>query len=151
MSEPVISEKRREFGWGVRKLRLARRLTQSQLAAKAGILPTHLSEIERGRRQCGPSVTARLAAALGLVRNGQLDFRIAAATTTYRGVLHGIEQARDILGSLVLESLRRQGVDPRTILKVEHLHPDMEGMKHIEIRMSNNRTCDVEVRVTMTT
>lgn len=53
------------IGANVRRLRLAKGLTQEQLAADAGIDLTYAGGIERGRRNPSLDVLARVAAALG--------------------------------------------------------------------------------------
>jgi len=53
------------LGRHVRRRREARELTQEKLAEKAGLDPTYISGIERGRRNPGIKNVARLAKALG--------------------------------------------------------------------------------------
>lgn len=48
----------------LKKLRKISKLSQSQLAQKAGISQCHLSQIERGEKQPTLSILKRLAAAL---------------------------------------------------------------------------------------
>lgn len=57
---------RAEFGGNVRRLRLARGLTQEQLAFEAQLDLTYVGGIERGRRNPTLLVMVRLAAALGV-------------------------------------------------------------------------------------
>lgn len=54
----------------LRGLRVREGLTQAALAAKAGLKPHHISEMENRKRPIGKDVARRLAAALGA------DFRI---------------------------------------------------------------------------
>ena len=54
------------FGAHVRQLRLARHLSQEQLAAGAGIHRTYLSGVERGARNPSLNNILRLARALSL-------------------------------------------------------------------------------------
>ena len=56
----------RLFGENVRKERLARKLTQQDLAAKLGMERSYLSEMERGRRNPTIQALGRLADALGV-------------------------------------------------------------------------------------
>ncbi|WP_428631124.1 helix-turn-helix domain-containing protein [Sphingopyxis sp.] len=56
----------RLFGENVRKERLARDLTQQDLAAKLGMERSYLSELERGRRNPTVQALGRLADALEL-------------------------------------------------------------------------------------
>lgn len=56
----------RLFGENVRKVRLAQRLTQQDLAAKLGMERSYLSELERGRRNPTIHALGRLADALGV-------------------------------------------------------------------------------------
>src|SRR5687768_15304284 len=53
------------FGERLRSLRLAARLTQGQLAARAGVSPASVAAYERGASRPGPEALARLAQALG--------------------------------------------------------------------------------------
>jgi transcriptional regulator with XRE-family HTH domain len=55
----------RAFGLWVRELRHRRKLTQTDLAQRAGISLTYVCEIERGRRNPTIAVVVRLAQALG--------------------------------------------------------------------------------------
>lgn len=54
------------LGGNVRRLRVARGLTQEHLAQDAGIDLTYLGGIERGRRNPSIKVVGRLAQALGV-------------------------------------------------------------------------------------
>lgn len=56
---------RKQFGKRVRKLRLARHLTQEALAERAGLHPTYIGGIERGERNVGFDNILNLARALG--------------------------------------------------------------------------------------
>jgi predicted ATPase/DNA-binding XRE family transcriptional regulator len=82
------------FGAQLRALRLAAGLTQSELAARAGVSPDAVAALERGRRQHPRAATVRaLSAALGV--------DIAARLPAGRGDAdrQGLpEQARPILG-----------------------------------------------------
>jgi len=65
---------RLRFGRRVRQLRLARRLSQEELAFRAGLHRTYVSSTERGQRNVGLLNIERLAKALGvqpseLIRN----------------------------------------------------------------------------------
>ena len=53
------------LGQNVRRRRETRKLTQEKLAEKAGLDPTYISGIERGRRNPGIKNVAQLAKALG--------------------------------------------------------------------------------------
>lgn len=57
---------RTQFGRRVRELRLARRLTQEQLAQLAVLHPTYVSGIERGERNLGFDNLIKLAKALAV-------------------------------------------------------------------------------------
>jgi transcriptional regulator with XRE-family HTH domain len=50
----------------LRRLRIARGLTQSELGAKAGITRAHLNRLERGAFNASLDTVSRLAAALGV-------------------------------------------------------------------------------------
>ncbi len=60
------TDPRLPFGLRVRALRLARDLSQEELADRCGLHPTYISGIERGRRNISLLNIYRLAAALGL-------------------------------------------------------------------------------------
>jgi len=66
MAKPDIVGRR------VRQLRLARKLTQVELAEAAGITQSTLSEIERGTRQ-GSGITLRAARRLAFALGVSLD------------------------------------------------------------------------------
>jgi transcriptional regulator with XRE-family HTH domain len=54
----------RHFGVAVRTRRLAAGMSQEKLAERAGLHPTYISMVERGRRNATLDVAARLAKAL---------------------------------------------------------------------------------------
>jgi transcriptional regulator with XRE-family HTH domain len=56
----------RQFGQVIRTERLARHLTQQDLAFEAGLSLTYIGEVERGQRMVSLDTVTRLAAALGL-------------------------------------------------------------------------------------
>ena len=58
------SEDRRAFGRRVRELRLAHGLSQEELAERAGIHRTYISDVERGERNVGLENIKAIAAAL---------------------------------------------------------------------------------------
>ena len=60
----VHNPRRAAFGARVRELRLARGLSQEQLAERAGLHRTYVSSLERGRRNVGLDNILDLAAAL---------------------------------------------------------------------------------------
>jgi transcriptional regulator with XRE-family HTH domain len=57
---------RKRFGGRVRQLRLARELTQEELAQLAGLHPTYVGGIERGERNLGLDNLFKLAGALAV-------------------------------------------------------------------------------------
>jgi DNA-binding XRE family transcriptional regulator len=61
---------REVLGRRLRALRLDHRETLSQTAARAGISPQYLSEIERGRKEPSSEMIAALAGALGTTLTG---------------------------------------------------------------------------------
>lgn len=63
----------RQFGHTVRSERLARQLTQQQLAFEAALSLTYVGEIERGQRMVSLDTLQRLAAALKLSAAELLD------------------------------------------------------------------------------
>jgi transcriptional regulator with XRE-family HTH domain len=56
----------RQFGSSLRNERLARKLTQQQLASAARLSLTYVGEIERGQRMVSLDTLLRLASALNL-------------------------------------------------------------------------------------
>lgn len=56
----------RVVGRNVRRLRLARKLTQEDLAGEAGLAMRHLGRIERGTSSPTVAILARLAEAMGV-------------------------------------------------------------------------------------
>ena len=60
--DPVL----RAFGFSVKRHRESKDLTQEQLAEKAEIDRTYLSDVERGTRNIGIKNIVRLARALGI-------------------------------------------------------------------------------------
>jgi DNA-binding XRE family transcriptional regulator len=74
--EPLQAPQSREPLWRealgerLRSLRLQQRETLSQTAARAGISPQYLSEIERGRKEPSSEMIAALAGALDITLTG---------------------------------------------------------------------------------
>lgn len=61
-----------EIGEKIRKLRIAKGITQAELARRAGWMPQRLNHLERGRRtDLHVSTLRKIAAALG-VKPGEL-------------------------------------------------------------------------------
>ena len=60
----MIQTERARFGQKIRELRLACKLTQEGLAERAGLHPTYIGGIERGRRNVGLDNLLKLARAL---------------------------------------------------------------------------------------
>ena len=56
---------RSRFGERIRQLRLARNLTQEELAHLAGLHPTYIGGVERGERNVGFDNVLKIARALG--------------------------------------------------------------------------------------
>jgi transcriptional regulator with XRE-family HTH domain len=65
----------RAFGVWVRELRERRKLTQADVAARVGITPSYLWQIETGKRNPTLAVVVRLARALDL-KPGRLVARL---------------------------------------------------------------------------
>nr|WP_293382074.1 helix-turn-helix domain-containing protein [Phenylobacterium sp. SCN 70-31] len=61
-----ICRRNRVVGRNVRRLRLARKLTQEDLAGEAGLAMRHLGRIERGTSSPTVAILARLAEAMGV-------------------------------------------------------------------------------------
>ena len=66
MDGDAATDPRKLFGLRVRQLRLARHLSQEELADRSGLHPTYLSGIERGHRNVSLLNIHRLASALGV-------------------------------------------------------------------------------------
>ncbi len=64
MSEVPADSKRR--GSLLRELRLASGVNQPELARRAGISQSFLSQLEHGKHEAGPSTVRKLAEALGV-------------------------------------------------------------------------------------
>ncbi|KDN84113.1 helix-turn-helix domain-containing protein [Kitasatospora cheerisanensis] len=81
------TDPRRAFGQALRTLRQGARLTQQELAHKAGLGIRTLSDLERGTAGPRPATAALLAGALGLDRPGTEGFHALAhaAWRTARG------------------------------------------------------------------
>ena len=62
----LVRDVRERFGQRIRDLRHAGRLSQEELAHRAGIHPTYVGGIERGERNPALINIARLAKALGV-------------------------------------------------------------------------------------
>lgn len=62
----VRGDVRQAVGARIRELRLARAISQEELAARANLHRNYVGSIERGEREVGLNSMARLAAALGL-------------------------------------------------------------------------------------
>jgi XRE family transcriptional regulator, regulator of sulfur utilization len=62
----MTEELQKLFGHNVRRLRLERKMTQEELAQKAGINRSYLGSVERGGRRTSMENIARLAKALGV-------------------------------------------------------------------------------------
>jgi transcriptional regulator with XRE-family HTH domain len=67
--DPVLSA----FGRNVKKLREQKGLSQEQLAEKADVDRTYLSDVERGARNLGIKNVARIAKALGTTVSNLCD------------------------------------------------------------------------------
>ena len=76
---------REALGQRLRALRLAQRETLSQTAARAGISPQYLSEVERGRKEPSSEMIAALAGALGTTLIG-LTEQVAGELRRQQGI-----------------------------------------------------------------
>jgi len=65
MGETAIKEGRANKGLELKIARLRAGLKQYELAAKVGIAPTQLCEIETGRRELGPELLERILRVIG--------------------------------------------------------------------------------------
>jgi transcriptional regulator with XRE-family HTH domain len=77
---------REVLGARLRELRLQRREKLAETAARAGISPQYLSEVERGRKEPSSEMIAALAGAFGLT--------LIDLTRLVTQDLHGRDQAR---------------------------------------------------------
>lgn len=71
MSEIAIKEGRDNKGLEVKIARLRAGLKQYELAAKVGIAPTQLCEIETGRRELPPDLLQRILRVINSSRDAQ--------------------------------------------------------------------------------
>jgi transcriptional regulator with XRE-family HTH domain len=60
------SSRQARLGQAVKTIRTAQRLTQEDLAARADLHPTYISDVERGTRNPSWNVIARLAEGMGV-------------------------------------------------------------------------------------
>lgn len=90
----------KDFGAELYALRVRRGMSQRQLASTAKLSPSTVSEVENGRR-APPclAVVKRLSAALGLVPDEQLQFRMLA------------EQGRKALGLRISSKIPKEVSD----------------------------------------
>ena len=73
------------LGHRLRALRLDQRKTLSETAARAGISPQYLSEVERGRKEPSSEMIAALAGALGTTLT-ELTEQLAGDLRRQRGI-----------------------------------------------------------------
>jgi transcriptional regulator with XRE-family HTH domain len=71
----------RAWGATIRRYRQWQRLSRRELAARAGMSPVYLGEIERGEKDASVHTLSLIAAALG-IRLGELYLRVATALDT---------------------------------------------------------------------
>lgn len=71
----------RAWGAAIRRYRQWQRLSRRELAARAGVSPVYLGEIERGEKDASVHTLSLIAAALG-IRLGELYLRVATALDT---------------------------------------------------------------------
>lgn len=139
------------FGREVKTLRYGRPTcgrTQLALASDAGIRVSHVSDIERGRRPCGPEVASRLASALGLQGEKLTEFMRLAATTTGRGHLYVESPDFGDLLDLIVRRLRRQSVDERRIVAVSSVpSASRSELGDILVVLSDGSRAHVDVKV----
>lgn len=62
----AVRKHRLRLGERVRVYRKLSRLTQEKLAEKAGLAPTYISDVERGRENISVDALARIAKAMGV-------------------------------------------------------------------------------------
>ena len=83
----------KEMGKRIRKQRLNFKLTQEKLAEKVDVVPTYISEIERGNSIASIAVIVRIASVLEL----NIDYLICGinpsnAETTFKELLNSIPE-----------------------------------------------------------
>lgn len=69
-----VKSLRSKFGLRVRSLRVARELTQEELAEKAKLSPEYVSQIERGKASPSFETVALVASALEVKLHSLFDF-----------------------------------------------------------------------------
>jgi transcriptional regulator with XRE-family HTH domain len=136
-----------EFGKHLRVGREKVSWSQRALAEAAQIRVSNVSDIERGRRPCGPDVASRLAAALEIQGYDLVAFMSLAATTTERGHVWAQSPVFEQLLSAITNKLQRQGVDERGIVSVSAVPPasrDQPG--EILVVMHNATRIFIEIK-----
>lgn len=94
---------RKVLGARLRRLRKSRRLTLTELAARAGVSPQYLSEVERGRKEASSEMIAAISGALGLTL---MDLSSHVADELQRGTSsHAVYPLRPDSGSWTQLSL----------------------------------------------
>ena len=136
---------RRVFGEMLQQIRHQRGLTQAQVATAAGILVAHLSELELGKRQCGPQVAGQLVAALRVPEIELERFLLAAAKTTQRGKVYTAEEWRERLGQQLSRALLRNGIKAGSVVSARG-HRSTGPDFTIRTREGTTYTIELKVR-----
>lgn len=113
--EPTLSMTT-SFAHLLKMLRTQNNLTQGNLAKKAGLPVSLLSELEAAKRGIGQRSAAKLVDALALKGNERLGFVEAAIATSRRGKIPSqfLEYDRNVLLG-VAQLLMNVGIDPGTV------------------------------------
>ena len=134
--------KSKAFGALLRELRLSssRRITQRELAERADLWTTHVSEIERGVRPCGPHVASRLALALELKGMELQKFLVLASQTSRRTIRANPNP--NFLMDLIADKLEENGI---VFHAIQAVSPLRDG--HILVVLEENKVFKISITV----
>lgn len=123
------ADKHGEFGRVLRKLREKRGLGVSQLADKAGIFQSNLSNMELGRIRVGPKVFTRLRRALAQSEADKNELELAFAASQVGESAPDFAQVRTEILVMLTLAFRGAGIGLRDLQSIEvaelpRLHPD---------------------------
>ncbi len=137
------------LGERIRRLRLARDLTLRQVGERAGVSPTHLSEIERGKTSPTVGALARIARALGEDTSRLIESGSGPTVVVTRrserilsldggGALHSFSASIDPCDLTVAEiDIPAGGVSPRQADRGEEFILVLEG--GVELTLDDER------------
>lgn len=117
----MLEIKHGAFGRVLRRMREKRGLSVSELAVKAGIFQSNLSNMEAGRIRVGPKVFVRLSREVAQSESDRLELELAFAASRIGENSEEVERVRaDILMSLT-QAFRDLGIDLRKLQSIEVL------------------------------